>query len=165
LAQQGPVIVRGAPLDPALGLPVAVIRENRWNTRLEVGAAGLLTGIFVWAAGEWATGHPIETGYGPLIYLCLPGGLSFAWFAWKRIKRGNCVIVAERGFDDRSSDNPAGPILWSEVASMGEKSKWHLAVHPGAVYATRSRPLVVDLVGGPRMPLSPLGPQRRQIAG
>jgi hypothetical protein len=73
------------------------------------------------------------------------------------------VIVAELGFDDRSGDDPAGPILWSEVASMGERGKWHLALHPGAVYATRSRPLVVDLVGGPRGPLSPLGPQRRQI--
>jgi hypothetical protein len=162
-AQRVPVIVRGAPLDPALGLPVAVVREKRWNIRLEIGAGILLIVIFVWAAVAWATGHPVQTEYGPLIYLCLPGGLSLAWFGWRRIKRGDCVIVAERGFDDRSGDNPAGPILWSEVVSIGEEGKWHLALHPGAVYATRTRPLVIELVAGPRGPLSPLGPQPRQI--
>jgi hypothetical protein len=39
---------------------------------------------------------------------------------------------------------PAGPILWSEVVSIGEEGKWHLALHPGAVYATRTRPLVIE---------------------
>lgn len=163
-ASGGSVIVRGAPLDPALGLPVAVVREKRWNIRLEMAGAVLLVGIAFWAAVGWATGHPVQTEYGPLIYLCLPGGLSLGWFAWRRIRRGDCVIVAERGFDDRSGDGPAGPILWSEVVSMGEERKWHLALHPGAAYATRTRPWVVQLVGGPRRPLSPLGSQPRQIS-
>ena len=162
-ANQGPIVVPGAPLDAALGLPLAVVREKRWLTWTEMVASGALIGIAVGAAVGWAMGNPIQTQYGPLIYLCLPGGLSIGWFAWRRIARGNCVILAERGFDDRSGDKPAGPILWSEVASIGEMGKWHLAVHPGAVYATRSRPLVVELVGGPRPRLSPLGPERRQM--
>ena len=71
MARQGPVIVRGAPLDPALGLPIAAVREKRWNTRLEMAAAVLLIGVAVWAAVGWVTGHPVETQYGPAPRGCL----------------------------------------------------------------------------------------------
>jgi len=162
-AQWGSVIIRGAPLDPALGLPLAVVREKRSNIWIEIAAAILLAVIAAWAAVAWADGHPVQTEYGPLLFLCLPGGLVIGWFGWRRMRLGDCVIVAERGFDDRSGDSPAGPILWSEVVSMGEERRWHFAENPIGVVVGRTRPWVVHLAGGPRKPLSPLGLQPRQI--
>jgi hypothetical protein len=151
--------VRGAQLDPALGLPRYVIYERRWVQWIE-----LVLGVFVFGAGVVAlgavmSGQTLGGKYGPAILLCLPIGPLIVWEAMGKIRRWSCLVIAQLGFDDRMGDNPAGPVLWSEVHSMGKDSTLH--VGPGT--SARIPTFVVCLRPDPRQPLSPLGAQPKQL--
>jgi hypothetical protein len=154
-----PVVIRGAPLEPALGLPRAVVYELRWVQWLQ-----LVLGVGVFAFGAWAVfaaaqGTPIETKYGPVIYICLPAGPAIVWDAWRNLRRWTCLVVAENGFDDRTAAHACGPVLWQEVASMSGGTVWHV----GAGHAARLHSYTVQLKPGRRQPLSPMGPVPNQV--
>jgi hypothetical protein len=151
--------VRGKPLDAALGLPRAIIYEKRWVQWLV-----LLFGLGAFGFGLWATivalrGHPYESKYGALIYVCLPVGPLIGLEAARSIRRWPCIVIAENGFDDRTSEHPAGPIAWYEVAGISTER----ALHVGAGCSAALPNLVIRLNPGPREPLSPLGPIPKQI--
>ena len=65
----------------------------------------------------------------------------------RNIRRRPSLIVAANGFDDRTGWRPAGPVLWSEVATVEQGSKW-AGNHREAVLAVALKP-------GTRLPLWP----------
>ena len=155
-----PVDVRGMPLEPALGLPRAVVYERRWVQWLEL-ALGLGVLVFgVVAVVAASQGHPIESKYGPAVYLCLPIGPAIVWEAWRKLRRWTCLVIAENGFDDRMGDQPSGPVLWQEVASMGMGAQ--MVVGPG--HGGKVPTFFVRFKPGPRQPLSPLGAAPKQVS-
>jgi hypothetical protein len=155
----GQVTVKGAPLDPALGLPRVVIYEKRWvqEIQLLLGLGTFAMGLYYWA--QALGGNLYDGKYGPLVYLLAPIGPAIMWDAWRKLRRWTCLVIAEYGFDDRMGDKPAGPVLWGEVASMSRGTSMHVSSHGVAGAPT----LNVILRRGPRQPLSPLGAPPKQI--
>jgi hypothetical protein len=155
----GSVPVKGAPVDPALGLVRTVVYEKRWVQRIEflLGVFTAALGVYVIAAA--VAGTPMQTKYGALIYVCAPAGAGIMWDSWRKLRRWPGLVIAELGFDDRMGDHPSGPVLWREVEAMHSGKSWHVSTHGAAGLPS----FVVELLPGPRPPLSPLGSQPKQI--
>jgi hypothetical protein len=130
---------QGGPIDPVLGAPIAVIRRKRWIAWAEVFVGCLCVVLGFQILVQLLLGHPYDGKQGPIIYLAGPIGLFILRDAWKGISRGNCLVIGELGFDNRQGDSPSGPVLWSDVSSMGWVKRRSLG----------SKDWVVWLKGGP----------------
>jgi hypothetical protein len=164
--------IPGAPLDAALGLLRAVVREKRWLAWLELGVSGpiFLIGLGTLAialvgalAPESLPPSVKVPGNWPVGFVLLVIGPIAAVDGWRRLKRISCVIVAELGFDDRSGKEPAGPVLWSEVETISPERMFRVGPGGTIIHAEAVNALVIRLAGLPRAPLSSLGPPPRQI--
>jgi hypothetical protein len=154
--------IPGAPIDPALGLPRAVVGEKKWEALGElIAGIGLVAICVVWLAATVA--GMSKDGRWPLAFIFLLIAPFVFFDGWRRLRRGSCVIVAENGFDDRTGTIPAGPVLWSEVENID--LDWAADPRMNAMFVSvrRRKQLVVKLNPGKRAPFSSLGAQPRQI--
>lgn len=150
-----PVTIHGAPIDPALGLPRAVIYEQPFKQWLEIGFGVAFAANFVaWTTGLFGASSGV-TRYVLLSWILVALAPFLIFDGIRRFRRRPALIVAANGFDDRMSYKAVGPVLWSEVASIGPGIK-----RTGTV----SQPIIlVALKPGGRAPLSPLGPVPKQV--
>ncbi len=158
----GGATVSGAPLDPALGLPRAVVKEKKWEALGElIAGVGLVAISVAWLVAT-VTGTS-KDGRWPLAFVFMAIGPFVGIDGYRRLRRGSCVIIAANGFDDRSGSDPAGPVLWSEVQGM--EFGWATDVRMGASFisAKKRKQLVITLKPVKRMPLSPSGPPPKPI--
>jgi hypothetical protein len=114
----------------------------------------------VYAVAAAASGAPLDTKYGPLVYIGLPIGPAIMLDAWRKLQRWPCLVIAELGFDDRMGDKPSGPVLWREVASMRPGRSLHVTSQGAAALPS----FTIQLRPGRRQPLSPLGGSPKHLS-
>jgi hypothetical protein len=151
-----PVTIHGAPIDPALGLPRAVITERPLRQWLEIGfGLACVVNFVAMITGAFGSSSPSMGKYVFLSWVTLVISPFSIVDGIRRLRRRAALVVAANGFDDRMSYKWVGPVLWSEVASIGPGSK---------MVGNLCIPIIlVTLKPGVRAPLSPLGQMPKQV--
>jgi hypothetical protein len=159
----GSPTVPGRPIDPALGLPRAVVREQRWVVWLELLVVVLMAAILFAMTRAQLAGEVVKGNFWLTAAICVGGGGYALFDARRRVARKSCVIVAQNGFDIRVGTNPTGPVLWSEVESISTERDVKVGVGGRwLVHARAVNTIVIRLGGEPSAPLSSMGAPVRQ---